>query len=96
MSKAREEAKALLESVDGRFPVRLNEMTLPADTEVIGTLRKPDGYPLFAPHPESMSMLVGERAVFDYITRAYGVIEALLAESGENKPNEGGSGRNSA
>lgn len=96
MSKATEKARKLLEAVEDDFPVRLNEMTLPKDDDVIGTLRKPDGYPIIAPHPESTSMLVGKRAVFDFITEAYGVIESLLAELDKNPRNQAESTQNSA
>ena len=88
MSKADvvERANALLDSVEDALPWQFNEITLPSDDPEIATWRKVDGYPALQPHPESQSMLVGDRRFFDFIKNAPGIIEELLDLVG-NKPN---------
>ena len=81
MSKANvvERANALLDKVDDALPWQFNEITLPSDDPVIATWRKVDGYPALMPHPESQSMLTGDRRFIDFIKEAPGIIEELLS-----------------
>lgn len=95
MSKATDRARALLDSVEGAFPLQLNEVYDQNTMTVIGTLRRPDGFPIIAPHPESLSMLVGDRRAFEFIVQSYGVIEALLLELDGKRPESSESTPNS-
>lgn len=81
MSDVRAEAEALLSKVEGRTPFYVNEVTMPSEQDaVIATIRGADRLPILAPHPEAMSLLVGNRDVFEFIVYAPKVIRELLEE----------------
>lgn len=85
MSNAIEQAKSLLDKIEAYTPLKVNEATLPTDVTVIATIRGDSGYPVLAPHPESVSMLTGPREVFEFFVFAPKVLRDLVeyAESYE-------------
>lgn len=87
MSKATEAAKRILEGLGDTVPFHIMEVTKPDDDPILATVRKADGFPAIAPHPESISILTGPRAVFTFIEKGPVVIKALLEEiEGKNQP----------
>lgn len=94
MSHATEKAQALLDGIADAAPLKVNEITNPDQELVIATIRKSDGYPFLAPHPEAQSMLTGARPYFEYVQQASGIIEELLAEIAALTANSKPSGAN--
>lgn len=78
MSNALEAAKDLLAKIEEDLPLAVNEVTLPEDTTVIATIRGKSGYPVLAPHPEAISLLTGERRVFEYFALSPKVLADLI------------------
>jgi hypothetical protein len=79
MSNAVERAREALESVSDLTPLRYNEVTDGViETEVLASFRNRNGRPFLMPHPESQSILTGDRRVFDFIVNAPQIIADLL------------------
>lgn len=72
------EATNLVNAVEDILPLKVNEITNPDQNPIIATVRKADGYPAIQPHPESVSMLTGDRAVFQLFVFAPRIIRELL------------------
>lgn len=84
MSNPIEEAKSLLDKIEAYGSLKVNEATLPSDETVIATIRGESGYPVLAPHPESMSMLTGPREVFEFFVLAPRVLRDLVEYAERN------------
>lgn len=78
MSNVIEQAQELLDGIEESLPFKVNEVTNPDAEEVLATIRGADGYPVIKPHPESMSILVAPRGVFEFIEKAPKTIQGLL------------------
>ncbi len=79
MSNAVERAREALDSVSDLTPFRYNEVTDgQIETGVLVSFRNREGRPFLLPHPESESILVGDRRVFDFIVNAPTIIAELL------------------
>lgn len=76
----RSEARELLTKIEDLLPFKVNEVTSPEDLTVIATIRNAAGYPVLAPHPESISLLTGDRSVFEFVVFAPRIIRGLLDE----------------
>lgn len=73
-----DEAKRILAGVEDFLPIKINEVTNPDQDPVLATLRGQDGYPVLAPHPESISILSGKRAIFELFVFSPRLIRGLL------------------
>lgn len=94
MSHAVELAKTLLDSLEESLPWRVNEISLPSDPQEIATIRNNTGYPVIAPHPESLSMMVAQREVFAFIEQGPDIIRQLIAEIEGDKADKPANKRN--
>jgi hypothetical protein len=86
MTKAVEEARELLAKIEDSLPFTVNEVTNPDQNPVIATVRKVDGYPALAPHPESLSMLTGRREVFQFLVFGPRIMRELVELLETNEP----------
>lgn len=79
MSNAVERAQEALDSVGDLTPWKFNEVTDgQIETEVLGSFRNKEGRPFLMPHPESQSIVVADRRVFDFVVNAPTIIKELL------------------
>ena len=73
-----ERARDLLDSIEDARPFSISRVNNPDQHPMLATWRKKDGYPALAPHPESMSMLVGDERFFNFVKEGPELLEELL------------------